>query len=75
VSNPKAHRVDRVFAGGRIAGGVDTGALFSYACMLGGPTGRTLFVLTNSGSGPSMATKTDGRIEIIDVEVGAAGLP
>lgn len=75
VSNPKAHRVDRVLDGGRIAGGVDTGSLFSYACMLGGPTGRTLFVLTNSGSGPSMATKTDGRIEIIDVEVAGAGLP
>ena len=67
--------MDRVLDGGRIAGGVDTGSLFSYACMLGGPTGRTLFVLTNSGSGPSMATKTDGRIEIIDVEVAGAGLP
>ena len=75
VSNPMGDRIERVFEGGRIAASIATGARGSYACMLGGPEGRTLFILTNSGSGPAMAAKTDGRIEIIEVEVPGAGLP
>jgi sugar lactone lactonase YvrE len=75
VSNPRGDRIDRVFEGGRIAQSIETGTRGSYACMLGGPAGRTLFILTNTGSGPAMADKTDGRIEIIDVEVPGAGRP
>ena len=43
--------------------------------MLGGAGRHTLFVLTNSGSGPAMAQKSDGRIEMLEVEVPGAGLP
>ena len=75
ASNPKATRIDHILEGGRIAGSVDTGTRFSYACMLGGPARRTLFVLTNTGSGPAMADKRDGRIEVVEVDVPGAGLP
>ena len=47
----------------------------AYACMLGGKDRRTLFVVTNSGSGPAIAAKTDGRIETMRVDVPGAGLP
>ena len=43
--------------------------------MLGGKDRKTLFVATNSGSGPAAALKTDGRIETIEVDVAGAGLP
>jgi hypothetical protein len=43
--------------------------------MLGGPDRHTLFVLTNTRSGPAMAQKTDGRIETYRVDVPGAGLP
>ena len=75
VSNPRGDHLVRVFEGGRIAQTVATGTRGSYACMLGGPDRRTLFILTNSGSGPAIAAKADGRIEIVKVEVPGAGLP
>ena len=76
VTDARAPRVIRVLPGGRIARTVDTdGDRCSYACMLGGPDRRTLFVITNTGSGPKMAEKSDGRIETIRVDVPGAGLP
>jgi sugar lactone lactonase YvrE len=75
VTNPRGERVVRVLPGGRIAQSVATPQRGSYACMLGGADRRTLFVLTNTGSGPGMAQKNDGRIECVPVEVPGAGLP
>jgi sugar lactone lactonase YvrE len=75
VADPRGNRVVRVLEGGRIARTISTGPRGSYACMLGGADRRTLYVCTNSGSGPAMAEKTDGRIEAIRVEVPGAGLP
>jgi len=76
VADARGRSVIRVLPGGRIAQSVDTGAeRCSYACMLGGPDRRTLFVITNTGSGPKMAEKSDGRIEIVRVDVPGAGLP
>jgi sugar lactone lactonase YvrE len=76
VTDARGHSVLRVLSGGRIAQTVDTGAeRCSYACMLGGTDRRTLFVITNTGSGPKMAEKSDGRIEIVRVDVPGAGLP
>jgi sugar lactone lactonase YvrE len=43
--------------------------------MLGGPDRRTLFVLTNTGSGPAAAAKREGCIEVMQVDVPGAGLP
>jgi sugar lactone lactonase YvrE len=76
VADARGHDVLRVQPGGRIAQTVYTGAdRCSYACMLGGPDRRTLFVITNTGSGPKMAAKSDGRIEYVRVDVPGAGLP
>ena len=75
VSDARGQRVLRVLPGGRIAQAVDTGERRSFACMLGGADRRTLFVITNTGSGPTMAEKSDGRIETIRVDVPGAGLP
>jgi sugar lactone lactonase YvrE len=75
VTDARGQRVLRVLRGGRVAQAVDTGERRSFACMLGGPDRRTLFVITNTGSGPKMAEKSDGRIEIVRVDVPGAGLP
>jgi sugar lactone lactonase YvrE len=75
VTNPRGDRVVRVLQGGRIAATIPTGERGSYACMLGGADRRTLFILTNTGSGPAMGEKSDGRIERVRVDVPGAGLP
>jgi sugar lactone lactonase YvrE len=75
VTDARGNDVLRVLEGGRIAQKVNTGERRSYACMLGGPDRRTLFVITNTDSGPKMAAKSDGRIEIVRVDVPGAGLP
>jgi len=75
VTNPRGHEVLRVFEGGRIAERVSTGERFAYACMIGGADRRTLCVITNTGSGPAMGAKSDGRIETVHVDVPGAGLP
>ena len=75
VADARGNRVIRVLAGGRIAQTISTGSQGAYACMLGGGDRRTLFICTSSGSGPDMANKRDGRIEIMRVDVPGAGLP
>ena len=48
----------------------------AFACMLGGPDGRTLFVATAPGSDPEKCRAArGGRIETTQVEVPHAGLP
>jgi len=64
-----------VLDGGRIDRTISTGERCAFACMLGGPDRQILFVCTNTGSGPAMADKTDGRIEAIRVDVPGAGWP
>lgn len=75
VADPVGNRVIRVFDGSRIEQTISTGERGSYACMLGGDDRRTLFICTNTGSGPAMSLKKAGRIEIARVEVPGAGLP
>jgi sugar lactone lactonase YvrE len=75
VADARSNRVLRVRADGTLDRTLRTGQQGAYACMLGGPDRRTLFVLTNTGSGPAMADKTDGRIETYRVDVPGAGLP
>jgi sugar lactone lactonase YvrE len=75
VADARGNRVVRVFEGGRIERTVSTGAQGAFACMLGGEDRRTLFICTSSGSGPAMASKRDGRIELARVDVPGAGLP
>ena len=75
VTNPQGDSVLRVFEGGRVAQKISTGERRSFACMLGGADKRTLFIVTNTGSGPAIAEKKSGRIEIVEVDVPGAGLP
>lgn len=75
AASPWSNQVARVFEGGRIERSISTGERGAFACMLGGDDRRTLFICTNSGSGPAMAEKKEGRIEIVRVEVPGAGLP
>jgi sugar lactone lactonase YvrE len=75
VADARGNRVIRVHADGRVDRTIVTGARAAFACMLGGPDRRTLFVCTNTGSGPAMADKTDGRIETFPVDVPGAGWP
>jgi sugar lactone lactonase YvrE len=75
VADARSPRVVRVGADGRVLRTLATGQNGAFACMLGGPDRRTLFVLTNTGSGPATADKTDGRIETYRVDVPGAGLP
>jgi sugar lactone lactonase YvrE len=47
----------------------------AYACMLGGPERRTLFVCTAEDHDPAKTGTLRGRVEAIDVEVPGAGWP
>jgi len=75
VADPWGKRLLRIFEGGRVARSVELGERGPYACMLGGEDRRTLFICTNTGSGPAMAEKRDGRVELLRVDVPGAGLP
>jgi sugar lactone lactonase YvrE len=75
VADARGNRVLRVMPEGRVDRTILTGTRAAFACMLGGPDRRTLFVCTNTGSGPAMADKTDGRIEAFPVEIPGAGWP
>jgi sugar lactone lactonase YvrE len=75
VASPVSGEVLRVREGGdvtdRIA--VDHQA---FACMLGGPERRHLFICTAKSSEPEACRKErSGRIEVIEVSVAGAGLP
>ena len=75
VADARGRRVVRVFEGGRIERTISTGEQGAFACMLGGDDRRTLFICTSSGSGPAVANKRDGRIEMIRVDRPGTGLP
>src|SRR5262249_40277701 len=65
----------RVLDGGRTAQKISTAPRIAFACMLGGDDRRTMLMCTSTGSGPAMAQKRDGAIEVTRVEVPGAGLP
>lgn len=75
VADPRGRQVLRVFSGGRVDRRIALEERGAYACMLGGEDRRWLFICTNTGSGPGMAEKREGRIEMLRVEVPGAGLP
>ena len=75
VADPFGKQLLRILTDGRVDRCIHTGERGPYACMLGGSDRRTLFVCTNSGSGPAMGQKRDGRIELMRVDVPGAGLP
>jgi sugar lactone lactonase YvrE len=75
VASPISHGCFRVLEGGEITHKVEVDTQ-AFACMLGGPERRHLFVCTASSSQPEACeSNRDGRIEIVQVDVPGAGLP
>ncbi|UCC17587.1 MAG: SMP-30/gluconolactonase/LRE family protein [Dehalococcoidales bacterium] len=68
VANPFGREVIRVIEGGQVTDRVRLSAVVT-ACMLGGSERRTLFITIPRGA------DTEGRIEMVEVEVPGAGLP
>ena len=75
VADPRNNEVIRVVEGGEVVERISTGDHGAYACMLGGPERRTLYICTNRASGPAAAEAIDGRIEATEVTVPGAGWP
>ncbi len=75
VASPVSAEVFRIHEGGEISQRVSV-ATQAFACMLGGPDRKTLFVLTAGSSLPDECKeKRDAKIEIMEVDVPGAGLP
>jgi sugar lactone lactonase YvrE len=74
IADPAGKRVLRVFEGGRIDREITFEAgRGAYTCTLGGPEKRTLYIVTNTSSGPQMAELRDGCIETLEVDAPGAG--
>jgi sugar lactone lactonase YvrE len=75
VSNARAPECLRVAEGGQVLEVIDTGDP-CFACMLGGPMGTTLFMLTSAASHPEACrAEATGRVQITTVSSPRAGLP
>jgi len=75
VATAFAPRCVRVAEGGEVVGEVTTQKT-TYACMLGGPDGRTLFAMTAPHAEHDKAGAVrEGSVEITEVDVPHAGLP
>ncbi len=75
-ADPRNGEVVRVVEGGEVTDRISCGeGRHAFACMLGGPERRTLFVVTNTASGPPAAASRNGRIEIVEVTIPGAGRP
>jgi sugar lactone lactonase YvrE len=75
VASPVSHGCFRIREGGEITHKVEV-ETEAFACMLGGPERRHLFVCTAGNSEPEACARLrDGRIEVVEVDVPGAGLP
>jgi sugar lactone lactonase YvrE len=75
LADSSACQVLRVREGGEVTDRVETSAV-AYACMLGGPDRRTLFIMTAEIPTPGEASaRMSGRIEMVEVAVPGVGLP
>jgi sugar lactone lactonase YvrE len=75
VANPSTNECFRVAEGGEILDIIETDNR-CFACMLGGPDRRTLFMLTSRHSlAVEAAVRRSGNVLVADVEVPGAGLP
>jgi sugar lactone lactonase YvrE len=75
VANPIINECFRVAEGGEVLDVIETDNR-CFACMLGGPDRRTLFMLTSQYSlAVEAAVRRSGNVLIAEVEVPGAGLP
>ena len=74
VADPRNNCLIRVAEGGDIKQKIelDCGA---FACALGGPERRTLYICAATGSGEHAKARRDGQILSVEVDVPGAGLP
>lgn len=76
IANPLAPECRRIGAGGEVLEVVETGDLPCYACMLGGPAGRHLFMLVAPSSDATEAAKAPkGKVLVTEVDAARAGWP
>jgi sugar lactone lactonase YvrE len=74
VASPRTSEIIRVLEGGKITHRIPT-KITAVACMLGGPDGKTLFVLSGPLGPTPAGAPGQGRIEIVRVDIPGAGLP
>lgn len=75
VASPVSHKVLRMREGGEVLQRIPVETQ-AFACMLGGPERRHLFICTALDSHPEKCRDTrSGRIEVVEVDVPGAGLP
>ena len=74
-SSPFTNETIRVLEGGRVAERIKTDQM-SIACALGGPEGKTLFLLTAPTTDPDKCRANPAsKIEVTQVDVGSGGSP
>lgn len=72
IANPLAPECVRIAEGGQVLETIETG-LPCYACMLGGPDGRHLFMLVAPSSDDDVASKAPlGKVLVVEVDAGVA---
>jgi sugar lactone lactonase YvrE len=75
MASPGRNVTLRVKEGGEITHTVQASQI-AYACMLGGPERKTLFICTApTHVTPEVIDIHDGRIEVLEVDVAGAGIP
>ncbi len=75
IAEPRRGGCHRIAEGGEVLDVVETGRP-AFACMLGGPERRHLFMCTADDSHPDRTTDpATGRIEVVEVAVPGAGRP
>jgi len=73
---PATSQCIRVREGGEVAARADVGEGHTYACVLGGPDRRTLFVCAAPTHVSAETVRLhEGRIEMVTVDVAGAGAP
>jgi sugar lactone lactonase YvrE len=69
-----ANQFERIVDGGRVTDRIDVGDRIAIACALGGPEGRTLFLVTATDAYPERLRGTKlSRLDATTVDVAAAG--
>ena len=74
VASPTSAEVLRVKQGGEVTDRIKV-ATQAFACMLGGPDRKTLFVLTANNVPSEITEEPSGKIETVRVDIPGAGLP
>ena len=71
-----AHQFERIAQGGEVTRRIDIGERVAIACMLGGPSRRTLFMLSSTDAYPKRLIGTRlSRLDAVIVDTPGAGLP